>query len=832
MTAPGGRRAGGVRPTVSLIAGTVLIVLALLTALAWRQFASLADAEAAARNQSANLSVSVARTVTQMFGRIDLMLVSTREVVLREGRGVAELDPEMMRNRLRRRIELISQIGKLWIADATGVVRIDIDDGVEARADLSAQPAFTVHRDAPDVGLFIGELVDIPEFGRPMLPVSRRLDLAGGRFSGIVLALVDPAHLRALFESIDVGPSGTVAVWRSGQLLARMPHDPKVVGHRYRDGQVFRDIRDGIRVGTRIVASPVDGVTRVLNYRTLDGLPLSVLVGLARDDYLAAWRAGAVRDSLAIVFVLSVVLGLAAMLYRQLAHGEATLRALRASEARFRDFASVAADWMWEQDENLRFTFVSHDDAKFADLAPAGSPLGKTRRETNPLGVSEEQWASHERALAERRPFRDFRFQRIDENGEVRHISIDGAPVFDAGGRFAGYRGSGRDVTTEIEAASAFRAVIDAVPAIVTAKDSDGRFVFVNTYMASVFATTPEAVIGRSALDFVHGETGTSIDDLDRKVFATGKPIGFLENRFPGADGQPRDWLTGKVPHFDARGRVRWVITVGIDISQRKESERRFLAAQSALIEAKETAERANRAKSNFLANMSHELRTPLNAIIGFSEVLKEQMFGALGSTRYVGYATDIHRSGMHLLDLINDILDVEKIEAGKRELHPEAMDAARAIADALKLVETRAETAKVALVAELAPLLPTLWADTRAVRQILLNLLSNAVKFTPPGGRVTARAGAAHGGVWLSVSDTGIGIDPGHIASLGTPFLQLDNALTRSREGTGLGLALTKSLVELHGGRLQIESAVGQGTTATAHFPPRPAATRLAAAS
>jgi two-component system cell cycle sensor histidine kinase PleC len=220
---------------------------------------------------------------------------------------------------------------------------------------------------------------------------------------------------------------------------------------------------------------------------------------------------------------------------------------------------------------------------------------------------------------------------------------------------------------------------------------------------------------------------------------------------------------------------------------------------------------------------MSHELRTPLNAIIGFSDVLKGEMFGPLGSPRYVGYATDIHKSGNHLLELINDILDVEKIEAGKRELHPEKVDARQAKVDALHLVEARAAAAKVVLAHDLPADLPLMWADARSVRQILLNLLSNAVKFTPPGGRVTADAGAGpDGGVWLRISDTGIGIEPKHIAALGTPFFQLDNPLTRSREGTGLGLALTKSLVELHGGRLVVESRPGEGTTVTAHFPPR----------
>jgi len=618
------RRRAGLRPTAGLAAFAATIMLALMFATAWRMAASWADAEAAARAHSTNLTISLARTLTQMVGRIDLLLMSVREVVRREATAVDRLDRNMLHDRLRRRLDLMPQLTGVWMADTFGAVRFATGDAPVVMASIAGQAFFEAHRDDVEGHLLIGDLITLPGSDRKLLPVSRRLELRDGGFAGVVVVLVDPVLLTDIYASVDVGRHGNISILREdGTLLARLPHDPAQIGRPLPREPLRRALAVGGGIGVRQVDALLDGRARLLTFEKLEALPFIAMVGMARDDYLAVWRGNVVRDAIILLMMLGVVLGLAVLLYRQLAHSEATAAAMQASEVRFRDFASAASDWFWEQDENLRFTFVSHADTKFSDLAPTGSPIGRTRRETNPIGVSEAQWAAHDAELAARRPFRDFRFQRIDEAGHVRHIAINGNPVLDAGGRFIGYRGTGRDVTAEVEAANAFRAVIDAIPAIVTAKGIDGRFVFVNTYMARLFDTTPEAVIGKSPADFVDNAAEGQIDQVDRQVIASGKPVGFFENRFPGADGSPRDWLTGKVPHFDAQGRLHWVITVAIDITQRKETERRFLSAQSALVDAKETAERASRAKTDFLANMSHELRTPLNAIIGFSEVLK-----------------------------------------------------------------------------------------------------------------------------------------------------------------------------------------------------------------
>jgi signal transduction histidine kinase len=229
----------------------------------------------------------------------------------------------------------------------------------------------------------------------------------------------------------------------------------------------------------------------------------------------------------------------------------------------------------------------------------------------------------------------------------------------------------------------------------------------------------------------------------------------------------------------------------------------------------------ANKHKSEFLANMSHELRTPLNAIIGFSEVLSERMFGELNE-KQADYLKDIHESGKHLLSLINDILDLSKIEAGHMELDLASFDMPAAIGNAMTLVRERAQRHGIALGQEVDSRLGEFRADERKFKQILLNLLSNAVKFTPDGGRVDVLASMNGKNVEIAVRDTGIGIAPEDQASLFEEFKQVGRDYTRKAEGTGLGLALTKRFVELHGGTIKVESAAGKGSTFTVYLPVR----------
>jgi two-component system cell cycle sensor histidine kinase PleC len=285
-------------------------------------------------------------------------------------------------------------------------------------------------------------------------------------------------------------------------------------------------------------------------------------------------------------------------------------------------------------------------------------------------------------------------------------------------------------------------------------------------------------------------------------------------------------WLTGRplIRRMEEDSRLRFKVE---DLARELEETR------DEALRKRFEAEAANASKTAFLANMSHELRTPLNAILGFSEIISQECFGPVGSTRYKDYAGDIHSSGAHLLSLINDLLDIAKIEAGRMDIAPHPLDARRTFEIALKLIGSKAREKGQSLSIAVEPSAPPLYADERALKQILINLVSNAVKFTPEGGQIEVTAGQARDGSFqITVKDNGPGIPHGKLDKIFTPFSQVDNRYDRQAGGTGLGLALVRGLVELHGGRAWLESDYGRGCTAFVTLPVKaPELTTTAAA-
>ena len=364
------------------------------------------------------------------------------------------------------------------------------------------------------------------------------------------------------------------------------------------------------------------------------------------------------------------------------------------------------------------------------------------------------------------------------------------------------------------ESEEKLRLVTNCIPAMICVTDAAGRCAFVNNYQARFFGTDPDSGIGRPVSELFGEDYAVRHLPLDRQIFDNGEMISGSEETIANQDGEERTFLTTKAPLRASSGRIANVVTVAIDITERKLVER-------ALHEAKEVAEAGNRTKTEFLASMSHELRTPLNAVMGFADVMRVEMLGPIGNSKYIEYAEDIRASAEHLLHIINDMLDVSAIESGRLDLVETDVDLTRMVDDVIRLIRGRAEGSGISIRWEPPPHLPPLRGDERRLKQILINILSNSVKFTPAGGSIRIAAALQDdGALRLEVADTGIGIAEDDIATARARFGRIESAANRKHPGTGLGLTLAIELTRLHGGELDLESVVGEGTTVSLLFP------------
>ncbi|HXZ68952.1 MAG TPA: PAS domain S-box protein [Alphaproteobacteria bacterium] len=405
-------------------------------------------------------------------------------------------------------------------------------------------------------------------------------------------------------------------------------------------------------------------------------------------------------------------------------------------------------------------------------------------------------------------------------DGARRVIETYVVPETDVRGGTVVLRGISRDVTElaiiekELQRLDAqHKLLMNYSNDVICQLDYQGSFLFLSPAIEQITGYKIEELVGRNVSEFVHP------DDIE-SLRAGARQANYNPNARTDQFRMQRKsgeyvWIESRVrPLMDQKGKKRiGLIAVMRDISERK-------IAEQALVSAHERAEIANRAKTKFLANMSHELRTPLNAIIGFSEILSREMFGPLGSTRYGEYVSLILESGRHLLELINDLLDTAKIEAGRYELAREPLDIQEIVDAALRLVQRQAETKGLTLEAAPISIDEPLIADQRAIKQIIINLLSNAIKFTPNGGKVSVIVSRDPNHFIIIVADTGIGIPEKEIGRLARPFEQVHRDLHIAQEGTGLGLALVSSLARLHGGDIEIKSREGEGTSVIVRLP------------
>jgi two-component system, cell cycle sensor histidine kinase PleC len=430
------------------------------------------------------------------------------------------------------------------------------------------------------------------------------------------------------------------------------------------------------------------------------------------------------------------------------------------------------------------------------------------------------------KAIETKNPFY-YRTRGLSPNGAIRHFDTYGHVQFDANGGVAELLGVVQDVSEVVAAQDAvkaseenYRFLAEESSDIITRHASSGHFLFVSPAVSRVLGIDPDAYMGSSPWERTHPDDLEPVHQALNLAKRTGEAVTY-SFRAKHAKGH-WVWMESTTRYiFEGPARtVKGAISVSRDIAERKRVEEELLRQR-------EQAEMASQTKTRFLANMSHELRTPLNAIIGFSDILNKELFGPLGSERYLDYAQLINESGALLLDLINDLLDMSKIESGKFELRYEDTAAAELASACVRIVSRRAEEKGLSINVTLEPERFLFQADQRAMKQIVLNLLTNAVKFTSKG-EVGLSMSLDGDRVKIVVSDTGIGI-PAHILpKLGQPFEQANTEASRQQSGSGLGLALVKSLAQLHGGSMTLESVEGEGTTVTVTLP----ATQAAAAS
>jgi two-component system cell cycle sensor histidine kinase PleC len=632
-----------------------------------------------------------------------------------------------------------------------------------------------------------------------------------------------------------------------GIIIAAAPNDPQMLGRGILDvlGPLQPLTTLGAAAGTREITLG-NGATAIATVRALKN-PVGLLAVIQnRDDALANWR-----STTALTITLSATTGFVVLILGFAFHWQAT----RAREAdlihdtvrsRIDTALNRGRCGLWDWDLARGRVFWSHSMYDILGMPQQDDLL--TFGDVNAL-VHKDDIDLY--ALASQ--LADARVQSIDHAFRMRH----------ADGRWLWLRarcelarqdgetglhliGIAVDITEQkslVERTMAadlrLRDAIETIPEAFVLWDADNRLVLCNSNFQELHHLPDEAVAA-----------GTSYET----IVATGrKPL--IRTAVANDGVEPRGARTfeaqlddGRWMHIsERRTKDGGYVSVGTDITKIKQHEQKLVEGEKRQIativdlrksrqtlelqtaeladlaekyaEEKTRAEDANAAKSKFLANMSHELRTPLNAIIGFSEIMESGMFGPLGAEKYTEYSRDIRESGEYLLDVINDVLDMSKIEAGGIRLAPETVELEPILADCLRVVSTRAGEKRVALAAQVEPDIH-LNADRRAVKQIALNLLSNAVKFTPDGGAVTVRGRTRGGMVTIAIEDNGIGIPKQALRKLGRPFEQVESQLTKRHQGSGLGLAIAKSLAEMHGGAMRIRSKLGAGTMVVVRLP------------
>ncbi|MBI4968836.1 MAG: PAS domain S-box protein [Rhodospirillales bacterium] len=818
-----------------------------------------------------------------LAGQIETQIKIIDQGLLRLAERVAA-DPNLLRpgdrashDKLQEWAALIPYQRGLILVDAKGAVLNDSLRFPVPTLSVAARDYFVHHQSTDSRVPHVSQPVTGRISGKRTFFISRRLNAPDGGFAGIAVASVELDRLDELFQAIEYRSELHIALFRTdGTLLVTWPENALPEAEGLGD-RLLGALRESAGRHSTLVF-PGDRMPHLFAHSLLLDNRLALMVLIDRAGVLESWMAS-VRIVVLVALLAVLAGGLAfALVFRQSRERGQVAERLRESEERYHDILDSSPDWIWEIDAQGRLTYASARVTEMLGYTPE-ELIGRSPLDLMAEAERQGAWTTFTALFKARLPIANVVNVNRRKDGHPVTVETSGTPVFGPDGTFRGYRGIDRDITRRKEAEERARRhleILDLLGKVSAAANqaTNGGEVLqaaldrictqIGWPIGHAFVADPNepdvfrASVYRHVGDFQRFGTWDEQtrrltlppgEGLPSRVAAAGRPLWFAE--IAKLSWFSRAQLARQLGIHSAfafpifvEGRVAAVLEfftpahvvadanligaldpIAFQIGRVLERER----ATARIREAKELAEAGSRSKSEFLAAMSHELRTPLNAILGFSDVMLGQTFGPIENPRYRDYLGNIRDSGQHLLELINDILDIAAIEAGRINLSEEPVHLEAIVHSSLRLVRPRAQKNNIALEVALAPEIPTVIADTRRLKQILLNLLSNAVKFTPEGGRVTLAARLdAEGALLLTVTDTGIGMDEDGIAKALMPFGQVDSTLARRFEGTGLGLPLTKGLVEAHGGTLAVVSARGQGTTVTVRLPSarlRPAA-------
>jgi two-component system cell cycle sensor histidine kinase PleC len=647
-------------------------------------------------------------------------------------------------------------------------------------------------------------------------------------------------------DGVIVGAVRVAVVTVDGVTTAVVRRDTGAIGRRLTDILGPSQPLDTLGAAAGVLEIALaDGTTGYATVHWLSSAQGQIAIVHRRSEALAGWR-----SDTALTVTLSATTGFVVLILGFAFHWQAT----RAREAdviyetvrtRIDTALNRGRCGLWDWDLARGRIFWSHSMFAILGLKAKDELLsfGEVNALVHPEDLELYQLAAQ---LAEARTSSiDHAFRMRHANGNWVWLRARCELVQQPGETSPHLIGIAVDITEQktlvertAEADLRLRDAIETIPEAFVLWDANNRMVLCNSNFLELHNLPDEAV-----------KAGTPYDDV---VAAGRKPVVRTkvtsESQLPGARTFEAQLEDGRWLHIsERRTKDGGYVSVGTDVTNIKSHEERLMESEQRLMktvadlrasqrtlehqadeladladkysEEKTRAEEANHAKSSFLANMSHELRTPLNAIIGFSEIMRSEMFGPIGGDKYRDYCKDIHQSGQYLLDVINDVLDMSKIEAGRIRLDLVQIRLGRFLNDTMRVVSSRADDKKIELASDIGKGI-RVQADQRLLKQIVLNLLSNAVKFTPEGGNITVRAREASGWVRIAIVDTGIGISRDALAKLGRPFEQVESQLTKSHQGSGLGLAIAKSLTELHGGTLRMRSTPGKGTIVVLRLP------------